>query len=246
MKKSGLFVFLFSMLLSFGLVFVSCDHDGGGDDGGGGGGGGGTPNVINGYWGVTDDGKNIEIVITPSASSSVARALDWSTGDSYVAKVDGKVVSRGTIVASGGSILFTSTDGSSVNITGNGIIIDSSGGTRYNGTIVPARDYFYGIGASTDYTQSQIVSFFSGKTPEEVYNYCSTIGSIHFDWPETKEGTWKEMKAFAKGYACPDGVIDDIGNTLNKNGNVSAWGYYKHPDGYNVMFYIAKVPITNN
>ncbi|MDR2741354.1 MAG: hypothetical protein LBB98_04280, partial [Treponema sp.] len=39
----------------------------------------GTPNVINGYWGVTNDGKNIEIVVTPSVSSSVARAANWST-----------------------------------------------------------------------------------------------------------------------------------------------------------------------
>jgi hypothetical protein len=241
MKKSGLFVFLFSMMLSFGFVFVSCDHGGGGD-----GNENGTPNVINGYWGVTNDGKNIEIVITPSVSSSVVRAVNWSTGDYYVAKVDGVVVSRGTIVASGGSISFTATDGSSVNITGSGIVINSSAGTTYSGTIVPARDYFYCIGASTDYTKSEIDSSFTGKTPEEVYNYCSTTGSHHFDWPETQEGTWKEMKALGKRNACPNGVIADIGNTLNVNGNVSAWGYYRHPDGYNVMFYIAKVPIVNN
>jgi hypothetical protein len=219
---------------------MGCDH------GDGEGGENGTPNVINGYWGVTDDGKNIEIVITPSVSSSVAKAANWSTGDSYIAKVDGAVVSRGTIVASGGSISFTATDGSSVNITGNGIVIKSSAGTTYSGTIVPAQDYFYCIGASTDYTQSEIASQFSGKTPEGVYNYCSTTGYYHFDRPETEEGTWEEIKAFGKKYACPNGVIADIGNTLNVNGNVSAWGYYKHPDGYNIMFYIAKVPIVNN
>jgi hypothetical protein len=240
MKKRGFFVFLFSMMLSFGLAFVSCDHGGGGS-----GSENGTPNVINGYWGVTDEGKNIEIIVTPSVSSSAARASNWSTGDSYVATVDGEVVSRGTIVASGGSISFTSTDGSSVNITGNDIVITSSTGTTYSGTIVPAQDYFYCIGAITDYTQSEIVSFFSGKTPEQVYNYCSTTGSNHFSWPDTEKGTWEEIKAFGKEYSCPNGVIADIGNTLNVNGNVSAWGYYRYPDGYNIMFYVAKVPIVN-
>jgi hypothetical protein len=203
-----------------------------------------TPAVINGYYGVTDDGKTIQIVITPSGSKNAGRAIVWSAGDTYTAYVNGKVVSQGTVVASAGVIAFASSDGSTVNITGKTIVIKTGNGTTYNGNITPAADYYYCIGTTTTYKESEINTLFSGKTPEQVYNYCSTTGVYHFDYPRTETGTWEEMKKIAKEEECPDTIVSAIAKKLDSN--VSAWDYY-YADKYNsnVMFYIARLPLTS-
>jgi hypothetical protein len=241
---------MLALLLTFGMTVAGCD-DGSTDDGGG----ATTPEVINGFYGVTSDGKTIEIVITPQSSQSVLSSRSastiaaWTTGDHYFVYVDRIKVSSGTITvsASNGIIAFSSSDGSSVssiNATAPGAItITPSGGSAYTGKVVAAEDYYYCIGAATYASETQIKSVFNGKTPEQVYNYCSTTGtSMFLDWPESNAGTWGEMVTWAKGYSAPDGVISDMAEELT--GKVSAVGWYNwSARGYNIMFYISRVPL---
>ncbi|MDR1576160.1 MAG: hypothetical protein LBS37_09165 [Treponema sp.] len=245
MKNSTFFVSgMAALLLTFVFALTGCPTGGGGD------GststqptqeGISTPEVIDGYYGVTNDGKTIKIVITSPGSTGAGKAIDWSKTNNYTAYVDGKVVSRGTVIASGGSIEFKQKDGGAVNITGDAITI-TDGGTTYSGSVTAAKDYYYCIGSTTTYTESQINSLFTGQTPEQIYNYCSTTGSYNFDYPDVEEGNWEDMKAFGKQYGCPDSVVSDIAKKLNDT--VSAWGYY-HSAQYNsnIMFYIARVPL---
>jgi hypothetical protein len=245
MKKNGFISGMLAVLLTFVFALTGCPTGNGDPDTPPLAGDGiSTPAVINGYYGVTDDGKTIQIVITPSGNQNVSKSIKWTNHDVYTAYVDGQVVSKGTITASGGSILFAPSDGSSVNITGDSIVITTSGGTTYNGDIIPAADYYYCIGATTDYTKNEINTLFSGETPEEVYNFCSTTGASHFDYPDTVEGTWENIKAFAKLQGCDDSMVSKIAKELDSN--VSAWDYY-YTNKYNsnVMFYIARLPLTS-
>jgi hypothetical protein len=234
------------VVIGFGLA--GCDN-------GSGVGGGGitTPEVINGFYGVTSDGKTIEIVITPKSSNSTlfskSAVSRWTTGDDYFVYIDRVKVSGGTITvtAENDSITFVSNDGSSVSsITttapGN-ITITPNGGTAYSGKVVAAEDHYYCIGAATDASKAEILSVFSGKTPEEVYRWCSTYGtSMFLDYPESKAGTWNEIVLWGKGYGAPDYVISGMAEELK--GKVSAVGWYRWAsEGYNIMFYISRVPL---
>ncbi|MDR2746388.1 MAG: hypothetical protein LBB77_02980 [Treponema sp.] len=218
----------------------------GGDEGGGGSGGLVTePEVINGFYGVTTDGRTIEIIITSRGSKTV-----FSTGNSYVVKIDGREVSRGTVTASNGSLVFNSINGSSVSsidtMSPGAITITASGGTVYSGKVVEAEDYYYCIGAPTNASKSEIEQVLARetRTPEDVYIYCTTGHGtdMFFDWPETKTGSWEEMKIFAKKYGAPDSVIYNIAKVLK--GKVSAVDWYHwSSEGYNIMFYISRMPL---
>jgi hypothetical protein len=223
-----------AIILLIALALIGCSSPSGSDDGI-------TPPSLDGFYGTTDDGKTIEILISSSALNAA-----WSTGNYYVAKINDAIVSRGTIVASPGSISFTQTSGgtvSSINIIGSGaIIITDGGGTTYSGNVKAAEDYYYCIGATTSLTQSQIASNFTGKTPEDIYAWCSGPGSSYFDWPETREGTFADIVAFGKEYLAPDSVLSQVATDLN--GRVSAWGYYYYSQsGQNCMFYVARTPL---
>lgn len=230
------------------LALAGCDDDSGD-------GGRTSPEVINGFYGVTSNGKTIEIVITPRSSGSalssrsVTATIKYTTGDDYFVYIDRVKVSSGTITvtAENGTINFTSNDGStvsSITATAPGTItVTPSGGSAYSGQVVAAQDHYYCIGAATYASKAEIENVFSGKTPEQVYTYCSTTGtSMFLDWPESNAGTWNEIVSWAKGYAAPDYVISGIAKELT--GKVSAVGWYRWAsEGYNIMFYISRVPL---
>ncbi|MDR0639075.1 MAG: hypothetical protein LBG27_09305 [Spirochaetaceae bacterium] len=241
MRNNGyFFIGIIAVWAGIGLGFAGCDT--GDDDGGG---SVTTPEVINGFYGVTNNGKTIEVVIKNKAPTE-----KWTSGDDYFVYIDRIETSRGTItVTSGnGQIIFTSTDGSSVSaitITNPSAITVTKGGTTYSGKIVAAQDLYYCIGAATDASKAQIESVFAGKTPEQVYTWCSTTGtSLFLDYPESNIGTWNEMVRWAKGFAAPNAVINGIAGDLT--GKVSAVGWYRWAsEGYNIMFYISRMPLVN-
>jgi hypothetical protein len=252
LNGAGILPLVCVLLAALALVCVSCTGAYINPDAGGG--GASTSEIINGFYGVTSDGKTIEIVITSQSSKSVLSsrsASNWSTGDHYFITIDRIKVSSGTITvtATNGSITFSSTDGSSVssiNITAPGAItIRTSGGTQYSGKVVEAKDYYYCIGAPTDASEATIKGVLNGKTPEQVYNYCSTTGTyLFFEYPETFAGTWEDILVWAGKYNAPPTVIKNVHDELFDNGKVSAVGYYYwNKEGFNIMFYVAKVPL---
>jgi hypothetical protein len=202
------------------------------------------PKSIKGYYGVTSDGKTIEVII--GSNSRSVRSVIGTIITHYEINVAGVVVSRGTVVNDDGNITFTPSDGSTVTPTvSNGeitaITIQSADGySSYSGPTFESRDYFYGIGAGTDFTESQIENMIRGKTPKDVYDYCWTQAS-HFDDPESTAGTFAELTAFGQLYACPVTVIDGIADALD--GNVSAVGWYNDGET-NIMYYVSRIPFT--
>jgi hypothetical protein len=239
-------------LVVLSTVFMGCKNpSGGGTDPGI-----VRPNVINGYYGVTADGKTIEVIVTPSSSSNVlsntnvSRSVTYTVSNAYVIKIDGIVVSSGTVDNTGGTITFTPTDGSIINSSpSSGGVLTSisvtSSGVTYSASMHEAIDFYYAIGAATTYTLAECKALMAGKTPEEVYAYCWSAGETFFD-PDSDSGTFDEIVAFGRSNDCPDTEISRVSKDLN-SGKISGMGSYSHVVSgitYNVMFYVSKVPLT--
>jgi hypothetical protein len=249
MKRNGFCgLGMLVVLLVFGFILMGCDT--------GNGTGNGivipeakTPSIINGYYGVTSDGKTLELLITvPSASkaiSKLARAVIWEENCPYTLKVDGVVISTGTIKNTDGNMTFVPSDSSTVTPTfdNTGVItrisVTKADGTTYSGDTYESKDFFYCIGAPTSYTASFIKTKFEGMTPEQVHEYCWSH-SQYFSYPDSDSGNWEEIKVFGRSYKCPETLINSVGARLE--GKVSAWDSYTHSEYGLIMFYVSRIP----
>jgi hypothetical protein len=244
MKRKVFFVAMLGVVWYFGLVVVGCDNGNGGGDGII------TPNIINGYYGVTSDGKTIEVIFTPSPSNrNASRSI--TVYNSYVIKIDGVVVSVGTVTNTGGTITFTPTDGSTVTPTLTGEVLDSisvtsSDGITYSADMNEAADFYYSIGAATYMTLAECQALINGKTPEQVYQYCWGNTELFLDDPDDAAGTFDDMVAFGRSHSCPDAEISRVAKELN-SGKISGVGCYSYSENgytYNIMFFVSKVPLN--
>jgi hypothetical protein len=245
MKKNGFYgLGLLVVLLAFGFILMGCDTGNGHSDSWA-----KTPSIINGYYGVTSDGKTIELLTTiPSASkaiSGLARAVIWEENCSYTLKVDGVVISTGTIKNTDGNMTFVPSDSSTVTPTvdSTGVItrisVTKADGTTYSGDTYESKDFFYCIGAPTSYTAGFIKTKFDGMTPEQVYEYCWN-NSQYFNYPDSDSGNWEKIKAFGRSYKCPETLINSVGARLE--GKVSVWDSYTHSENGLIMFYVSRIP----
>jgi len=216
----------------FGLALAftfSCSSDDGGDSGEI-----VRPNVIDGYYGVTFDGKTIEVLV------------NWSTSNAYTIKVDGSSVSQGTATNSGGIMTFTPSDNSAVTVTGYAeggeaplVSVENSGTTYTAQTMSTASDYYYCVGAATGQSSLQIQQLFAGKTPEQIYSYYLS-NPQYFDDYDAEEGTFDEIVEFAQYWKCPNSELSRISNEMN-SGKFFGVGYYTHPQYGNIVFFISKI-----
>jgi hypothetical protein len=245
-KKHGLFIGFTVVLMTVFFIFTGCDN------GSTGGNEITRPTVFNGYYGVTTTGETIEIIISTPVSANIlhsnglSRSVNWSASSPYEIKIDGVVVSRGTCTNNNGKIGFSPTDGSTIAVTGyTGMVpkinVTKNGTTYSSSTLKEAVDFFYGIGASTYMTESQMRTNFSGKTPEQIYQWCINNTSYFPDYPDQRAGTFDTMVAFGNEYSCPIAQINRVTDEIN-SGNISGWGFYVHPQYGNIIYGISRIP----
>lgn len=229
----GMITPLVVVMLVFSLI--GCDN------GSGGSGKIEEPTVINGYYGVTSDGKSIEVIITP-----ISRDVEWGATNEYVIRIDGVEKSKGTATKSGSTINFTPGDGSSVSVSNyNGgapsVSVTKDGTTYTAQTMVTSRDYYYSVGAATGQTSTEIQQIFSGKTPEQIYNYYLKNSQYFSDY-DYEEGTFDDIVAFGKYWKCPDSQLSQVSKDMN-SGKVFGVGYYRHSQYGNIVFFVSKLPL---
>ena len=230
------FLGIIAVSLLFGMLIVGCEDEKDSIE---------TPVVINGYYGVTSDGKTLEIIIKEGTAKNIAvtsRMVTWGANNTYEIKINGKVVSSGTASKTGESITFTPSDGSSVTVdsytSGAPNISVSNGENTYKAKTVVAQDYYYAVGGPVDKTLAQLRNDFAGKTPETIYNtYFYLVDG--YDWDA---GTWEYICEFGKFYQCPDSELSRVAKEMNA-GNISGVGYYTHKQWGNIVYYVSKVPL---
>lgn len=239
-KLSGTMTLPVGVMLIFCLI--GCSNDGGGSSSSNESGGVVKPTVINGYYGVTADGKTIEVIITPTAHNV---NVDFGTANNYVIKIDGVEKSKGTVTKSGSAIVFTASDGSAVNaaINSNGdltsLSVTKSGATYTAASMVTSSDYFYAIGGPTNQSEKQIKEDFLGGTPTQIKNYLYT----HLGDYDYHEGTFDEIMAFGKSWKCPDKELSQISKEMN-SGSFYGIGYYKHSQYGNIVYCVSRLPFS--
>jgi hypothetical protein len=248
-KKYGLFIGFAVVLMTVFFIFTGCDTGGGGGDDEI-----VRPAIFDGYYGVTTTGETIEIIISTPVSANIIqlnrfpRSVNWSVSSTYEIKINGVVVSRGTCTNNNGKIGFSPTDGSAIDVTGyTGMVpmvtVIKDGVTYSSSTLKEAVDFFYGIGASTYMTESQMRTNFSGKTPEQIYQWCISHTSYFPDYPEQRTGTFDDIVAFGNEYSCPIAQINRVTNEIN-SGSISGWGFYVHPQYGNIIYGISRIPFN--
>jgi len=237
MKTSRNFLLgIVAAALLFGVSVVGCDDDKGSIE---------TPVILNGYYGVTSDGKTLEIIIKEGTAQNIAvasRMVIWGANNTYQIRVNGVVVSSGTATKTGESISFVPTDGSSVDVnsfSNDALAISVTppdGIAPISATTIPAKDYYYAIGGPINKTREQLQADFAGKTPELIYNtYFKLVDGYDYD-----AGTWEFICDFGKYYQCPDSELSRVAKEMNA-GNISGVGYYKHKEYGNIVYYISKI-----
>ena len=205
-----------------------------------------TPVIFNGYYGVTDDGDTLEIIIKEGTAKNIAvtsRMVTWGANNTYEIKINGKVVSKGTASKTGESITFTPSDGSSVSVDSFnndalGVSVTPAGGVGViKANTIAAKDYYYAIGGPINKTREQLQTDFAGKTPEQIYNaYFKLVDGYDYD-----AGTWDYICDFGKSYQCPDSELSRVAKEMNA-GNISGVGYYTHKQWGNIVYYVSKIP----
>jgi len=230
-----------TVVLTVAMLFalVSCSN------GGGGGGGGGSipaPNNVTGFFGVTSDGRTIEVVNTTANPGRSISTTGWATGNGYAVFINGSETSRGTITISGSNISFTPATGDVVSLnTSNGEITVGS----VSGTVAAAEpDRFFAIGAGTRMTEAQIKANAAGKTPEQFLVWALNDGYYEFYNNDWEDGSWATIVTKAKEYNCPDSVLTKASNDLKDR--FSGWGYfYDNSERCYIVFYISRVDPDN-
>jgi len=224
---------IIAVSLLFGMLIVGCDDNKDSIE---------TPVIFNGYYGVTDDGDTLEIIIKEGTAKNIAvtsRMVTWGANNTYEIKINGKVVSSGTAAKTGDNITFTPSDGSSVTVDGytSGApnITVSKGENTYKAKTVVAQDYYYAIGGPVNKTLAQLRNDFAGKTPEQIYNAYFYVSGYDYD-----AGTWDYICEFGKYYQCPDSELSRVAKEMN-DGNISGVGYYTHKQYGNIVYYVSKI-----
>jgi len=228
---------LFGMItLMAGVMLVltlslGCNN-GGGDDGIV------RPNIINGYYGVTNDGKTIEVII----EDGVTLTVDDYANKTYVIKVDGVEKSKGTVTKSGSTITFTKSTGDNVSgIITSGSLASLTVGSITSITMVTSRDHFYCIGGPTSQSEEQIKqNFLTGKTPTQIKSYLETyLNDYDYD-----EGAFDYIIEFGKSYNCPNKELTRISEEMN-SGKFYGVGYYKHKEYGNIVYCVSRLPFPS-
>jgi hypothetical protein len=183
---------ILALALVFGMALAGCEHNARGIEGGG---DSDAPETITGFYGVTTDGKIIEIILTSSnGTSQNARAIAES--GTYVIKIDGFIVSEGSFTNNGNTLTFASTDNSTVTpvissdgeLTSITVVADN---TSYSGKTIESKDHYYIGTLLTKYTKDQFTAVVSGKTLGELANICGS--DSNFRDSEGVDGRWDEL-----------------------------------------------------
>jgi hypothetical protein len=212
---------ILALALVFGMALTGCEHNDRGSDGGGSG-GSDAPETITGFYGVTADGKTIEIILTPSTGTSQnARAIAGS--GTYVIKIDGKEVSKGSFNSDGKILTFAPTDGSTVAPmtipSGSGILpeikITGADDNEYSGKTAEAEDYYYIGTLLTKYTKAELTAVVSGKTLGEVDDISKT--DSNFKSSEGVEGTWDELVVIFTSSGYPASFFKNMASNLTED-----------------------------
>ncbi|MDR1147268.1 MAG: hypothetical protein LBK66_01410 [Spirochaetaceae bacterium] len=214
---------ILALALVFGIALAGCDHNARGSSGSGGG-GSDAPETITGFYGVTADGKTIEIILTPSnGTSQNARAIAGS--GTYVIKIDGVIVSKGSFTNNGGTPTFTPTDDSTVNVSMSGgeltsITVVGADKKSYSGKTIESKDYYYICGIDIKYTEAKLTAVVSGKTLGELAKICETDSNFkksNFEDYTVLEGTWDELVEIFIGFGYPASYFTNMASKLTED-----------------------------
>ncbi|MDR1147269.1 MAG: hypothetical protein LBK66_01415 [Spirochaetaceae bacterium] len=243
---------ILALALVFGMALAGCDNSGGGGDGGGGGGDG--PEIINGYYGITSDGKTIEIIIT--SSNKTAQNARVLLNGTYRTMINGIKMSEGTCQNDNGMPKFTSIDGVStvaLQISGGvlSITVKGTDNKTYQGSAVESRDWFYCVAGGTVFTESEFNEKFKNKTMLEIFTYIWAHEGTDFSTnsDELAEITWDDMVKLGKTMPVPpsDSVLQEVAS--NMKGNVcgiyflkDAWLWDKNNPKMNLISFVSRLP----
>jgi small nuclear ribonucleoprotein (snRNP)-like protein len=206
-----------ALALVFGMALAGCNYNGRGSDGGD------RTEITNEFYGVTNDGKSIELILSSSNKiAQNARAIEGR--GTYVIKIGGSVASNGSFTDNDGTLMFTPTDKNIQNVTISGggltITVTETGGTTYSGKLVELEDYFYLYLNTTVLTESAINNKFKNKTIQQIFDY------IKDHTTEFGNGEFSETEKLSELFGNNDSILRQIASGF-KNNVVWTWFFGK-------------------
>jgi hypothetical protein len=244
---------ILALALVFGMAAAGCEHNARGSEGGG-----NEPQFIDGYYGVTENGETIEIILT---LSKAAKAVVSGT---FVIKINGVVVSSGYYENDNGITTFTATDGSTVTIVLDdddlslkSIDVKKADGTEYKGNTYKSEDYYYINTIFTKCTKDELIAFVSGKTIDEFGDTFQEDDRFPTEeGNDSLAGSWEYFMELFTVSGYPTSMLTNIASNLDKD-TLFVWDwierspkdmeeakvYNNFPDYPNFIMFVSRVPL---
>ncbi|MDR1147918.1 MAG: hypothetical protein LBK66_04740 [Spirochaetaceae bacterium] len=248
-NKKNLYGIL-ALALVFGMAAAGCEHNARGGEGGG-----NEPQLIDGYYGVTEKGETIEVILT---LSKAAKAVVSGT---FVIKINGVVVSSGNYENDNGKTTLTATDGSTVKIelddklSLKSIEVKKADGTEYKGSTYESKDYYYVNTILTKCTKDELAAFVSGKTIGEFADTFQQDDRFPTEeGDESLEVSWDYFVEIFTAFDHPTSFFTNITSMLNKD-TLFVWDWVektpkekemeeeKYSDYPNFIMFVSRVPL---